>query len=178
MAAHKDLKNALLSVIGQYWALKILGIFVLIFWPILVFSDLEFDRVKFTDEWLKSSISLLFISIAVKFYSYSKKLSEIRNLFERLKSCQNRFVDYLAENEDSFDNITFEYNLLYRAFTNFNESNYGGTFKLNDEESKKIELISQNHSSILKQVNKLKISYDKVEKEQFVKSIIDKVPRL
>lgn len=75
--------------IGKYWLGKLILIFIFCFLPCIVFFDeVAFDKVKFTQEWVRSILSTIFLGFII-FFLQQNYLDNRRSLEEKTWKDQN-----------------------------------------------------------------------------------------
>jgi len=70
----KLVRDDLNAYFGSNWKWVVVGIVVLIFWPILVFGpSLDFDPSHFTEEWVKMGTSGLILFLLIEVLSHRRE---------------------------------------------------------------------------------------------------------
>jgi hypothetical protein len=98
------------EIIGKNWFFKILLLVIVGTWPIVVFyNKIDFDPAKFTEEWIKTFITVIVIGLIIKFYDriINKRKHEIDT-----NSIKSNIISIIDDFKFSVKNINELLNLI------------------------------------------------------------------
>jgi hypothetical protein len=90
---------------------------IVVFWPIVAFySDIKFDPVRFTNEWISRSITLGVVAIAISIYEVYRQKTKLKDELIELNNRRNDYKLSLTNNNFNLTTVKIKYHLYYSLF--------------------------------------------------------------
>jgi hypothetical protein len=172
-------KNLLIAVIrfvfqdrfrtGFTAILTLILFLVLVFWPIAVFySDIKFDPVRFTNEWISRSVTLCVVAIAVSIYEVYRQKIKLRDELVELSNRRNDYKRSLTYKDFNFTTTKIKYHLYYSLFQKIYTQDLQ-PIVTDQDRLEQLVRVTVNHESIVKIIKDLDVPV--VDKNQVTEAI-------